>query len=174
MVYNFVYYLGGSLPAGIVSDRRSRRSVSVAGLVIFALVYAGFAVVHRGAYIWPLFAVYGLSIALTQGVSRALLSELAPAERRASVLGVYGMLTGLAARIASVAAGQRWDQVRPAAPFMLGAGGAAALRHCCRAPSRARMLPNSTASTPRTPATPRSCRSSLLVSVSTDMRRQAR
>ena len=122
-VYNFVF-MGASLPAGMLSDRRSRQSVFLVGLVVFAVVYAGFAVVQRGVVLWPLFAVYGLYLALTDGVSRALVSELAPADRRASILGVYGMLTGLAALLASVVAGQLWDHVSPAAPFLLGAGGA--------------------------------------------------
>lgn len=121
VLYNFVY-MGAALPAGIVSDRRGRRNVYVGGLLVFALVYAGFAFAHRGLVVWPLFAVYGLYIALTDGVSKAFIADLAPKERRATILGTYGTLTGLAALIASVAAGLLWDRVNPAAPFALGAG----------------------------------------------------
>lgn len=124
-LYNLVY-LGASLPAGIVSDRVGRRNVVAVGLLIFALVYGGFALVDRPAFVWPLFAVYGLYIALTDGVGKALTVDLAPAGARATALGTYGLVTGLAALIASVAAGQLWDRVGTWAPFLLGAGAALA------------------------------------------------
>ena len=120
VVYNFVY-MSGALPAGIISDRLGRRGVFVAGLLIFAAVYAGFALTASAMLVWPLFAIYGLYIAMTEGVGRALVSDLAPVERRASVLGLYGMLTGLLVLVASSLAGVLWDQVGSWAPFTLGA-----------------------------------------------------
>lgn len=120
VLYNFVY-MGASLPAGILSDRRGRRVVFVAGLVIFALVYTGFALANQAWFVWPLFAVYGLYIALTDGVGKALITDLAPGDRRATALGVYGMLTGVAALLASVAAGLLWERVGVEAPFIVGA-----------------------------------------------------
>jgi len=120
VLYNFVY-MGASLPAGIVSDRAGRRNVFVGGLLIFALVYAGFALARGGLILWLLFAIYGLYIAFTDGVSKAFISDLAPKERRATILGTYGTVTGVAALVASVAAGLLWDHVNVAAPFALGA-----------------------------------------------------
>ncbi|TAJ20736.1 MAG: MFS transporter [Dehalococcoidia bacterium] len=120
VVYNFVY-MSASLPAGIASDRLGRRGVFVLGLVIFAAVYAGFALTTNAVLVWPLFAVYGLYIAMTDGVGKALISDLAPVERRASVLGAYGMLTGLLLLVASTLAGVLWDHVGVWAPFALGA-----------------------------------------------------
>ena len=124
VVYNFVY-MSGAFPAGIISDHVGRRRVYVLGLIVFAAVYAGFALADDAAYVWPLFAVYGLYIAMTEGVSRAFITDLAPVERRASLLGLYGMLTGLAALFASVIAGVLWDVVGVWAPFALGASAAA-------------------------------------------------
>lgn len=119
VVYNFVY-MSTALPAGIVSDRLGRRGVFVTGLLVFAGVYAGFAVVSDAAVVWPLFAIYGFYIAMTDGVGKALISDLAPADRRASLLGAYGMLTGVLVLVASTLAGVLWDQVGEWAPFALG------------------------------------------------------
>jgi len=124
VLYNFIY-MSAALPAGIISDRLGRRGVFVAGLLVFAAVYAGFAVASSPLAIWPLFAVYGFYIAMTDGVGKALVSDFAPADRRASVLGAYGMLTGLLVLLASALAGILWDQVGEWAPFTLGAGSAA-------------------------------------------------
>lgn len=119
-LYNFVY-MGASLPAGVASDRLGRRNVFIAGLLIFAVAYAGFARAQDAMIIWLLFAVYGLYIALTEGVGKAFITDLTPRESRGTVLGAYGMLTGLAALLASVVAGVLWDTVGTGAPFVLGA-----------------------------------------------------
>lgn len=120
VLYNFVY-MGAALPAGIRSDTGSRRGVLVIGLLVYAGVYAGFALVTRSLFVWPLFAIYGIYIALTDGVTKALITDLVPAGRRATAIGTYGTLTGLAALVASLVAGVLWDRVSTAAPFVLGA-----------------------------------------------------
>lgn len=125
VVYNFVY-MSAALPAGMISDRLGRRGVFILGLLVFAAVYAGFALTTSALLVWPLFAVYGLYIAMTDGIGRALVSDLAPVERRGSVLGAYGMLTGLLVLVSSALAGVLWDQVGPWAPFTLGAVAAVA------------------------------------------------
>jgi len=125
VVYNFVY-MSAALPSGIVSDRLGRRGVFILGLVIFAAVYIGFALTTSALAVWPLFAVYGLYIAMTDGVGKALISDLAPVERRATVLGAYGTLTGVLVLVASTLAGVLWDLVGAWAPFALGAASALA------------------------------------------------
>ncbi len=120
VVYNVAYALL-SFPAGVVADRLGLRPVLAGGFAIFGLVYLGFAAVEGAGAVWPLFAAYGVAMALTEGVGRALISDLAPADRRGTFLGVYHTAIGLTAVVASVLAGVLWDQVAPAAPFALGA-----------------------------------------------------
>jgi MFS family permease len=123
VAYNLVY-AATSLPAGIVSDRIPRPVLLIAGYVVFGLVYLGFAGAGSSWVVWPLFAVYGAYIALTDGVSKALVTDLVAPSTRSSALGLYQGLTGLAALGASIAAGLLWDQVSEAAPFVLGASAA--------------------------------------------------
>ncbi|MBX6342297.1 MAG: MFS transporter [Thermomicrobiaceae bacterium] len=124
VLYNVVY-AGLALPAGIRSDRVGRRNVMLVGLLVFSAVYLGFAVAPGPALVWPLFAVYGAYIALTDGVGKALVADLAPRERQATALGLYSTVVGLSALVASVVAGLLWDAVGPAAPFVYGAALAA-------------------------------------------------
>lgn len=119
-------YAALSLPAGIVSDRMPRAWLMVSGWAVFAAVYAGFALSGSGTAVWPLFVVYGAYMAMTEGVSRALVADIAPGPLRSSAMGLFQGVAGLAALVSSVLAGVLWDQVDPAAPFVLGAGCAVA------------------------------------------------
>lgn len=110
-----------SRPAGALSDRIGRWRVMGVGWLTYAGVYAGFAVFGAGA-VWPLFAMYGVYMGVTQGVSKAIVAEQAPAGTRGTALGFFYMASGFATLLASVIAGQLWDRVGPAAPFWFGCG----------------------------------------------------
>jgi MFS family permease len=123
-IYNVLYTLL-SYPAGLRSDRRGRIPVFAGGLVVFAAVYAGFALAGSAAPVWPLLALYGAYMAFTDGISRALVVDLVPAHVRGKALGVHQALTGACVLVAGIGAGILWDTVSPAAPFAVGAVGAA-------------------------------------------------
>ena len=106
------------------SDRLGRRSLLVGGLLVFAAVYAGFAAARAAWQLVALFAVYGLYMAATEGVGKALAIALVPAEGRAAAVGLLGMVTGVATLLASVIAGILWSAVGPWATFAFGAAGA--------------------------------------------------
>jgi len=129
-VYNVVYAAAG-WPAGILSDRLGRRGIIVTGFALFALVYGGMGLATGALVVWPLFALYGLYIALTDGVTKAYITDLVPGEQRGGALGLYAATTGVMALLSSVLAGLLWDRFTPSAPFYVGAvtalGAAAAL-----------------------------------------------
>jgi len=118
VLYNGFYALL-SLPAGALSDRLGRRRVISLGFLLFALVYFGFAA-GAGPLIWALFGVYGAYMALTEGVGRALASDLSPPEGRGMALGLYHTGIGAMALVASLLAGLLWDALGSGAPFLLG------------------------------------------------------
>jgi len=120
VVYNASYSLL-SLPAGIVADKLGKRLLVTGGFFVYGLVYMGFALTGEGTHLWPLFAIYGIYMALTDGMARAMVAELAPSERRGTFLGLYHTGIGLMAVAASVLAGVLWSAVGPPAPFWLGA-----------------------------------------------------
>jgi MFS family permease len=116
LLFNVVYTLL-SWPAGKLSDRLPRQRLIVAGYLIYAAVYAGFALVHTPQLVWFLFAVYGSYYALTEGVLKAWVADLVPSASRASVFGVLNWVVGVAAFPASLLAGWIWQRYSPAAPF---------------------------------------------------------
>jgi MFS family permease len=122
-LYNLTYALT-SLPAGIRADRRGRLRVFRSGLLVFALVYLGFAVAPGAWAAWPLLAVYGLYMAFTDGVGRAVVLDMVPDDVRGRAMGATQAIMGFGVLIAGVTAGVLWDAVSPAAPFVVGAVGA--------------------------------------------------
>jgi MFS family permease len=107
-------------PTGMLSDRIGRKPLISLGWCIFALVYLGFAAASGPLAAVGLFVLYGFYYTLTQGVQRALASDLASPARRATELGAFHMTVGLAALPASQLAGllYSWNH---AAPFVMGA-----------------------------------------------------
>ncbi|HEY3379027.1 MAG TPA: MFS transporter [Armatimonadota bacterium] len=122
-LYN-VIYAAASPSLGHLSDRIGRQRVLMGGLLIFALVYLGFAVAGAPWHIWVLFTIYGLYTAATDGVGKAFAVDLVPANIRASGLGMLATVTGLATVVASSVAGVLWTVVGVWAAFAYGALGA--------------------------------------------------
>ncbi len=120
VIFNLVYS-AFSMPAGSLSDRIGRRRIIAAGFVVFSLVYLGFALTGASAAVWPLFAVYGIYMAMTEGIGKAFAADMAPPHARGTALGTYGTVIGLLTFFSSLIAGLLWDAVGPRAPFFFGA-----------------------------------------------------
>ncbi len=67
-------------------------------------------------------AIYGVYMALTEGVGKALIADHAPSDCRGTAMGIFYGLTGLTTLIASVSAGILWDRFGAPAALLLGSG----------------------------------------------------
>ena len=123
VAYNIVYAAGSPYLGGL-SDRIGRKAVLAGGLAVFALVYVGFAFAGAGWHLWVLFAVYGLYIAATDGVSKSYAANLVPSGIRGSAMGLMGLVTGMGALLASSVGGVLWTEIGPWSTFAYGALGA--------------------------------------------------
>ena len=106
--------------AGRFSDRIGRKPMIAAGYGVFALVYLGLALASSKLAIILLFLLYGGYYTLTQGTQRAFAADMADSSQRATQIGAYHTVVGLALLPASLIAGPLF-QWNPAAPFVLGA-----------------------------------------------------
>lgn len=119
LVYNITYALV-SYPAAHLSDRIGRRKILVLGYLFYGLVYLGFALNSSLNMFWILFGLYGFYIGFTEGVEKALLTDIAPQELRATTIGLHATLVGIGLFPASFFAGMLWKFIGPAAPFYFG------------------------------------------------------
>jgi len=108
VLYN-LSYAALSYPAGVISDRLNRRVVFATGLGVFSLAYLGFGLTTTAGWLWILFPLYGGYTALTDGVSRAWVADLVPADNRGTALGIQAAVSGVGLLIAGVWAGLAWN-----------------------------------------------------------------
>jgi MFS family permease len=113
-------------PAGALSDRIGRRGLIAGAWLVYAACYAGFAVATAAIWVVPLWIAYGTYYALSEGVGKAMVADLAPTEMRATAFGILNTVQGVMILPASLVAGILWSAISPPAPFWFGAGCAAA------------------------------------------------
>ncbi len=118
--FNIIYALF-SYPAGILSDKFSKRIIFGSGLIIFSLVYAGFSFADNLILIFALFTLYGFYSAATDGISKAWISDFVEDKNRATAIGLYNSVTGIGILAGSSLAGILWDSLGSVVPFAFSA-----------------------------------------------------
>jgi MFS family permease len=111
-----------SVIGGRLSDATGPRRTIVAGWVVYAAVYGGFAVATSEWQVWALFLVYGLFFGLTEAPEKSLVAAFAPAAMRGSAFGWYHAVIGVSALFSSILFGVLWEAFGPATAFAVGAG----------------------------------------------------
>jgi len=111
--YNFVYALS-AYPMGILADRFGLKKIFISGILVFAVVYAGFAINNHVVIFIALFFLYGLYAAATEGIAKAWITNIAAVDDVATAIGTYSGFQSIAALLASSLAGFIW--------FTFGAG----------------------------------------------------
>jgi MFS family permease len=119
LLFNAVY-VAVSYPMGVLSDRIGRRTVIIAGWLVYGLTYLGFALATTEWQAWALFAVYGIYYGMVEGNAKAFIADLVPAERRGRAYGLFQGIVGLMILPASVIAGWLWSAISPSATFYFG------------------------------------------------------
>jgi MFS family permease len=119
-LYNALY-AGLAWPLGSLSDRVPRGAVLAGGILVYALVYAGFALLAESWAVWPLFALYGVYVAATDGVLKAWVADHVDGPFAGTAYGIYSGVVGGALLAASLLGGVLWTTVSPEAMFGVGA-----------------------------------------------------
>jgi len=119
VLFNFTYALF-STPAGIIADKIGPKKVLLAGFLLFSGVYLFFGLTSSSFFLWFLFPVYGIYMALTEGVGKAYISNLVPQEKTGTAFGIYQTIIGLCTFFASFIAGILWTYIGVRLPFIFG------------------------------------------------------
>jgi MFS family permease len=120
--YNLVYALF-AFPAGILADKLGLKTVFIAGLILFSIVYLIMPFTANFYIFFLLFFIYGIYAAATEGVSKAWISNITDQKDTATAIGTYTGLQSIFTLLASSITGLIWYQFGPAAAFISTATG---------------------------------------------------
>ncbi len=110
-----------SLVAGDLSDKIGRKKLIIAGWIVYALVYAGFAFVDSPWQAWALFVVYGTYFGLSEGTEKALVADMVVDEKRGTAYGFYNLAFGITVFPASLLFGLIWTEFGAPTAFITSA-----------------------------------------------------
>ncbi len=116
-----VIYAAGAYPFGKLSDSMSHSKLLAWGLVMLIAADALLAWSNQWAWVWVGISLWGLHMAMTQGLLAAMVADTAPADLRGTAFGFFNLVSGVAMLIASGLAGVLWDQLGAAFSFAAGA-----------------------------------------------------
>ena len=111
-----------STPLAALSDRCGRRRLLVGGYLAYGIFYVAIGWLNAGlGWLFALFAFYGLFMAATEGVEKALVADLAPADKRGTAFGWFNLTTGLMLLPASLIFGWLWQGMASWVAFLFSA-----------------------------------------------------
>lgn len=119
VLMNLVFALG-AYPLGKLSDRVSHTALLAWGLVVLIAADVLLALSGRGLVAWLGIALWGLHMAMTQGLLATMVAATAPADLRGTAFGMFNLVSGVALLVASALAGLLWDQWGASATFVAG------------------------------------------------------
>lgn len=119
--YNLMYALL-AYPVGIIADKIGFKKIFIIGLIIFSIVYGGFAFDQSLVTYGLLFILYALYAAATEGISKAWVSNLVDKKDTATAIGTFSGFQSIAALMASTLTGFLWLKLGPQSTFLITSG----------------------------------------------------
>jgi sugar phosphate permease len=117
---NLVFALA-AYPLSAIRDRGLKIRLLLAGFLLHVIVYFGVAIVANNIQIWCLFALYGLHLAIVQGLLLDLVDRSVDPARRGTALSFFNISIGIALLIANLLAGWCWQSFGSGFTFAVGA-----------------------------------------------------
>ncbi|HAL38049.1 MAG TPA: MFS transporter, partial [Polaromonas sp.] len=117
---NLVYALG-AYPFGKLSDAVSHTTLLAWGLVVLIAADVVLASSSHLTWVGAGITLWGLHMAMTQGLLATMVADTAPPDLRGTAFGFFNLMSGLAMLLASTVAGVLWDQLGAPATFAAGA-----------------------------------------------------
>ncbi len=121
MIVMSLVYAAGAYPFGKLSDRMNHGALLAAGLAVLIAADLLLAWAGHGPVLWAGIALWGLHMAMTQGLLATMVADTAPADLRGTAFGCFNLVSGVALLLASGVAGLLWDHWGAPVTFLAGA-----------------------------------------------------
>lgn len=111
-----------SAPISALSDRWGRVRLLYAGYICYGIFYLTLGIIgYHGPGLYALFAFYGLFMASTEGVEKALVADLAPEGREGTAFGWFNLTAGIMLLPASIFFGWLYERFSALSAFTFSA-----------------------------------------------------
>jgi MFS family permease len=120
VVMNLVFALV-SYPISAIVDRVLKVRLLLTGFLLHVIVYFGLAVVTTNVQIWCLFALYGLHLAMIQGLLIDMVDRAVEPARQGTAFSLFNLSIGITLLISNLIAGWCWNAVGSGFTFTVGA-----------------------------------------------------
>ncbi|WP_018152757.1 MFS transporter [Leeia oryzae] len=112
-----------SAPLAAFSDKIGRIRVLTMGYLAFGCSFVGLGLLEKSGWLLlVLFASYGLFMAATEGVEKALVADLAPSHKRGTAFGWFNLVTGAFLLPSSLVFGWLYQSLSPIYAFGFAGG----------------------------------------------------
>lgn len=115
-----VVYAAAAYPFGKLADAVSHTTLLAWGLAVLIGADALLALDGHWSLAWAGVVLWGLHLAMTQGLLAAMIADTAPDDLRGTAYGFFNLASGIAMLAASALAGLLWDSFGAALTFVAG------------------------------------------------------
>lgn len=116
-----VIYAATAYPFGKLADSMSHPRLLGWGLALLIAADVALAISSHWTWVWAGITLWGLHMAMTQGLLATMIADTAPSDLRGTAYGFFNLVSGIAMLIASALAGLLWDQFGSLFTFVGGA-----------------------------------------------------
>jgi MFS family permease len=107
------------IPIGRMSDRRNKKMMMIAGLLVAAAGFTGIALAGNYGTLVAALMVQSIGQTIFGPAAVALLSETVPQHWQGTAMGIYGGFEDAGVVIGSALAGVAWDNLGPQSAFLI-------------------------------------------------------
>jgi MFS family permease len=113
-------YAACAYPFGKLADSVRHTTLLAWGVVLLIAADALLAYSNHGVGVWAGIGLWGLHMAMTQGLLAAMVADTAPNNLRGTAYGFFNLMSGISMLLASGLAGLLWDQWGASVTFLAG------------------------------------------------------
>lgn len=117
-----VVYAACAYPFGRLADSVSHARLLAVGMALLLAADLLLAWSDASAWVWGGIVLWGLHLAMTQGLLATMVADAAPADLRGTAYGFFNLVSGAAMLLASLLAGALWEGFGASFSFAAGAG----------------------------------------------------
>ncbi len=115
-----VVYAAAAYPCGRLADSMNHASLLAWGVIFLVAADAALAVSDHGLWVWAGITLWGLHMAMTQGLLATMIAGASPHDLRGTAYGFFNLVSGVAMLLASTLAGLLWAQFGARFTFTVG------------------------------------------------------